>query len=83
MCVAQGITNEINQPINQKTIKEANPMWNQKTLTQLRSLKLAGMGDALQEQLTQPSMSALSFAERLAMLVDWEVARMIAGVPGC
>ena len=49
-------------------------MLTQQTLTQLRSLKLAGMGDALQEQLTQPSMSALSFEERLAMLVEREVA---------
>jgi hypothetical protein len=54
--------------------KEANPMMTQQTLTQLRSLKLGGMGDALQEQLTQPSMSSLSFEERLAMLVDREVA---------
>jgi hypothetical protein len=56
------------------TKKEANPMMTQQTLTQLRSLKLGGMGDALQEQLTQPSMSSLSFEERLAMLVDREVA---------
>jgi len=62
------------QESNQKTIKEANPMLTQQTLTQLRSLKLSGMGDALQEQLTQPAMGALSFEERLAMLVDREVA---------
>ena len=48
-------------------------MLTQQTLTQLRSLKLSGMGDALQEQLTQPAMGALSFEERLAMLVDREV----------
>jgi len=57
-----------------KSNSEANPMLTQQTLTQLRSLKLSGMGDALQEQLTQPSMSALSFEERLGMLVDREVA---------
>jgi DNA replication protein DnaC len=65
------------KPITQATPdtkKEANPMMTQQTLTQLRSLKLGGMGDALQEQLAQPSMSSLSFEERLAMLVDREVA---------
>jgi DNA replication protein DnaC len=65
------------KPIKQatpETKEEANPMMTQQTLTQLRSLKLGGMGDALQEQLTQPSMSSLSFEERLAMLVDREVA---------
>ncbi len=43
------------------------------TLEQLRSLKLGGMASGLQEQLTQPGMSALSFEERLALLVDREV----------
>jgi|MGYP003738433189 hypothetical protein len=32
------------------------------------------MGDALQEQLTQPSMGSLSFEERLGLLVEREVA---------
>jgi DNA replication protein DnaC len=59
---------------DQNTKKEANPMMTQQTLTQLRSLKLSGMADALQEQLTQPSMSAMSFEERMALLVDREVA---------
>jgi hypothetical protein len=36
-------------------------MMTQQTLTQLRSLKLNGMADALQEQMAQPNMSALSF----------------------
>ena len=58
---------------NQNTKKEANPMMTQQTLTQLRSLKLSGMADALQEQLTQPSMSAMSFEERMGLLVDREV----------
>ena len=49
-------------------------MMTQQTLTQLRSLKLSGMADALQQQLTQPSMSAMSFEERIALLVDREVA---------
>ena len=43
------------------------------TLEQLRSLKLAGMATALQEQLSQPGMTGLSFEERLAMLVVGEV----------
>ena len=38
------------------------------TLEQLRSLKLAGMATALQEQLAQANLSALSFEERLALL---------------
>ena len=45
----------------------------QTTLTQLRTLKLAGLASALEEQLVQPGMSAMSFEERLAMLVDREV----------
>lgn len=49
-------------------------MMTQQTLTQLRSLKLSGMADALQQQLTQPSMSAMSFEERMALLVEREVA---------
>lgn len=62
-----------------KTANQANqntkkaPMLTQQTLTQLRSLKLSGMADALQEQLTQPSMSAMSFEERMGLLVDREV----------
>ena len=58
---------------NQNTKKESPPMMTQQTLTQLRSLKLSGMADALQEQLTQPSMSAMSFEERMGLLVDREV----------
>jgi len=45
----------------------------QTTLTQLRTLKLAGLAGALEEQLVQPGMAAMSFEERLAMLVDREV----------
>jgi len=59
---------------NQNTKKESHPMLTQQTLTQLRSLKLSGMADALHEQLTQPSMSAMSFEERMALLVDREVS---------
>ena len=43
------------------------------TLEQLRGLKLSGMADGLQEQLTQAGMTGISFEERLALLVDREV----------
>lgn len=43
------------------------------TLAQLRSLKLDGLAGALEEQLTQPTMVALSFEERLALLIDREI----------
>ena len=43
------------------------------TLEQLRGLKLNGMATGLQDQLTQAGMTAMSFEERLALLVDREV----------
>lgn len=43
------------------------------TLNQLRSLKLEGLALGLEEQLTLPGMTAMSFEERLALLVDREV----------
>jgi len=43
------------------------------TLDQLRQLKLVSMAQALQEQMQQSGISAMSFEERLAMLVDREV----------
>jgi DNA replication protein DnaC len=43
------------------------------TLAQLRSLKLDGLAAGLEEQLTQPGMAALSFEERVALLIDREV----------
>jgi DNA replication protein DnaC len=43
------------------------------TLAQLRTLKLDGLATGLEEQLTLPSMSAMSFEERFALLVDREV----------
>ena len=42
------------------------------TLAQLRALKLEGLASGLQEQLAQAGMSAMSFEERLALLVDRE-----------
>jgi DNA replication protein DnaC len=43
------------------------------TLAQLRSLKLDGLATGLEEQLTQAGMAAMSFEERLALLIDREV----------
>ena len=43
------------------------------TIDQLRVLKLHGFADALQEQMRQPNIHAMSFEERLALLVDREV----------
>ena len=62
------------EPNQSEAINESHTMMTEQTLTQLRSLKLSAMGDALQEQMAQPSMSALSFEERLGLLVEREVA---------
>ena len=43
------------------------------TLAQLRTLKLDGLAAGLEDQLTQPCMAAMSFEERMALLVDREV----------
>jgi hypothetical protein len=43
------------------------------TLAQLRSLKLDGLASGLEEQRAQPGMTALSFEERVAPLIDHEV----------
>jgi DNA replication protein DnaC len=48
-------------------------MLHQHTMEQLRTLKLTGMLDALEQQLSQPQTHDLSFDERLALLVEREV----------
>jgi len=49
-------------------------MQNQQTLEKLRTLRLTGMSDALEQQHNQPSThEELSFAERLSLLVDREM----------
>ena len=48
-------------------------MLNQQTFEQLRTLKLTGMLDALEQQQLQPQTHELSFEERLALLVEREV----------
>lgn len=49
-------------------------MLNQPTLQLLHQLKLTGMATAFQQQQEQPHFHALSFDERLAFLVEREVA---------
>lgn len=42
------------------------------TLDKLHALRLTGMGKALEEQFLMPDLEALSFEERLGLLVDRE-----------
>lgn len=42
------------------------------TLHALQTLNLFGMAEALEQQLQQPDLQALSFDERLGLLVDRE-----------
>ena len=80
MCAGQPITTDGRyavttskyQKIKYTESKKYTMMMNT-TLEHLRSLKLAGMATGLQEQLTQPGMTGVSFEERLALLVDREV----------
>ena len=59
---------------NNKATNSTNPMMMNTTIEQLRGLRLAGMASGLEEQLTQVAMTAISFEERLALLVDRELA---------
>ena len=43
------------------------------TLAQLRALKLEGLAAALEEQLTLPGIGAMSFEERISLIIDREV----------
>jgi hypothetical protein len=48
-------------------------MFTNQTLNTLRSLKLTGMAEGLEQQLEQPSThSELGFEERLSLMVDRE-----------
>jgi DNA replication protein DnaC len=59
--------------VAQVIITEGMNMFNHQTLQHLRSLKLTGMADGLEQQLAQPSThDELGFEERLALLVDRE-----------
>ena len=48
-------------------------MLNHPTLDKLLALKLTGMAKALSEQMDLPESQALSFEERLGLLVDREM----------
>ena len=56
-----------------KPLTENSNMMMNTTLNQLRSLRLETMAQALEQQLTQSGIGAMSFEERLALLVDREV----------
>jgi DNA replication protein DnaC len=49
-------------------------MLQQPLITQLQSLRLRGMANALEHQLAQPDVAALPFEDRLALLLQHEVA---------
>jgi DNA replication protein DnaC len=49
-------------------------MFTHPTLERLRTLRLNGMADALAEQAEHPDVAALSFEERLGLLVDREAS---------
>ena len=78
MCVARPTTNDPQQrhtpphtSIHPNTDKLNMMIHN--TLNQLRGLRLETMAQALEQQLAQSGMAAMSFEERLALLVDREV----------
>jgi DNA replication protein DnaC len=48
-------------------------MMTQQTMEKLRALRLRGMAEAYQQQLENPDTAALTFDERLALLVDQHV----------
>jgi len=48
-------------------------MLSQQTIEQLRTLKLTGMLDALEQQRSQPETHELAFEQRLALLVEREL----------
>jgi DNA replication protein DnaC len=45
-------------------------MLNQQTINKLHELKLTGMAEAFADQIKQPDMDSLSFAERFGLIVD-------------
>lgn len=47
-------------------------MTNETTIEKLREMRLPAMADALKDQLSDPSMTALQFEERIGLLVDIE-----------
>jgi len=45
-------------------------MLNQQTIERLTALKLIGMVEAFTDQMNQPDLDRLSFAERFGLIVD-------------
>ena len=55
------------------TLTASTPMLDNATLAHLNALKLFGFAEGLQEQKAQPETLAMTFDERLALLVDREL----------
>ena len=53
------------------------------TIETLKSLKLHGMVDALEEQQQTPAIQALSFEERIALIVASGYTATISAVRAC
>jgi len=70
MCAGRATTSDY--PWAHRRTKE-HPMMMNTTLEQLRGLKLNGMAAGLHDQLSSTGMNALSFEERMALLVEREV----------
>lgn len=70
MCVAPATTSDARSTRHRT---DTFTMLNNATIAQLRTLKLQGFADALQQQHEQAECLGLSFDERLALLVDREV----------
>jgi DNA replication protein DnaC len=63
----------MNTQTSHNTPKDEPNMMMNTTLNQLRGLKLEGLAQALEQQMSQSGITAMSFEERLALLVDREV----------
>jgi DNA replication protein DnaC len=55
-------------------MKETNPMLTEPLIQQLQTLRLRGMANALEHQRSSPDLTDRSFEERLAMLIQQEMA---------
>jgi DNA replication protein DnaC len=71
MCAGRATTSDV--PVLHPIERENEPMMMNTTLEQLRGLKLNGMATGLHDQLSSTGMNALSFEERMALLVEREV----------
>jgi len=74
MCAAPRTTSEADDDVPEKPSRKDTPiMMMNTTLNQLRTLRLETMAEALEQQLGTGGMTAMSFEERLALLVEREV----------